>query len=250
MTFSRVQPSPTKWSVVVPVRDFTTAKTRLRAQLPNGVVSDIAQQLAVRVVHALNACAAVEQVCVVSDVDLSETLSFGKARVMVQQPGGGLNGAVREGIARAFREAPINPVLVLHADLPRTTSSSLAALLARAEKVGRDSYLPDSSGSGTTSLVLFPRSGRQPAFGVDSARRHAELGFARLQFPRWNGLRNDLDTFEDLVAMQAGGRVPFWQAAEVSAKAVRDSVSHLSFASRARDELVMRAGVSLPRIFG
>lgn len=193
----RARDLPPQWSAVVPVRDFDTAKSRLRGVLPDATVAQLARSLAIRVIGALQSSEWIARICVVSDVDLSRDLVWGKSSLLVQQPGGGLNAAVCEGISRVRALSPPAPVLVIHADLPGATSHGIAELLRQARRAGRDSYLPDEAGTGTTALTFFPESERMPAFGSESAERHEELGFQRIDLPRLSGLRNDLDTVDD-----------------------------------------------------
>lgn len=199
------------WVAVVPVRDFATAKSRLRADLPARTVAAIARALAVGCVDALAGARGISRICVVSDVDLSRHFAKPLAEVVVQRPGGGLNGAVEDGLAWAARVAPESRRLVIHADLPGVTPREIEGLLAEAAGPGADAFVRDRPGTGTTALVLAPGSGRRPSFGPGSAARHAALGYAEIQLPEASGLRNDLDTLEELAAVR------HWRAQELVA---------------------------------
>lgn len=196
--------SKSDWSVIVPVRDFATAKTRLRTDLPSASVAAIARQLALGCVAALSGSLGVSRICVVTDVDLSPHFVGLPAQVLLQRPGGGLNGAAMDGVEWARLAAPCSPTLVIHADLPVVTPTDVEGLLAKLEHGGRDAYLPDRNGTGTTALALMPGSTRPPSFGLGSAERHAQLGYARLDLPETSGLRNDLDTVAELRALRSG----------------------------------------------
>lgn len=204
---------PRGWSAVVPVRDFATAKTRLRGALSDESVAEIARGLALRGVAALRLCEAIERIWVVSNVDLSGDFACEKTSVLVQRPDGGLNEAVREGLARARAAAPRSPVLVIHADLPGANAEELSSLIGGLHRRGRDSFLPDHTGRGSTLLAFFPGSRRTPAFGTASAERHAALGFQRIDLPQASRLRNDLDTVDDYAAMMGDPLLRF-RAAE------------------------------------
>lgn len=185
------------WTAIVPIRDFSTAKSRLRAALPAAVVDDLARWLARRMIGELLSCRAIGEVLVVSDTEMREHFTEGTVECLVQRPGGGLNGAVREGMAAAWRQRPDARLLVTHADLPFVTSHDYARLAGKLRAIGEDTMVPDRSGTGTTMLALHPGSRRMPSFGEGSASRHEEQGFRRIELPATSGLRIDLDTTAD-----------------------------------------------------
>jgi 2-phospho-L-lactate guanylyltransferase (CobY/MobA/RfbA family) len=87
-------------------------------------------------------------------------------------------------------------VAIVNADVPCVTAADLEALLAAAPALvaARDDT--------TNALSLLDPSIFRPLYGPGSARRFAEmLGAAPLELP---GLRDDVDTWEDLV--RVGGR--------------------------------------------
>lgn len=185
------------WTAIVPIRDFSTAKSRLRASLPSTVVDDLARWLARRTIGELLSCRAIDEVLVVSDTDIREHFADSTVECLVQRAGGGLNGAVREGMAAVWRRRPDARLLVTHADLPFVTSRDYVSLAGKLRAIGEDTMVPDRVGTGTTMLALHPGSRRIPSFGEGSSSRHEEQGFRRIELPATSGLRIDLDTIAD-----------------------------------------------------
>lgn len=192
------------WTAIVPIRDFGTAKSRLRVALPARTVSEIARRLAQGAVRALERTPRVGNIIVVSDVYLGRCFPGSRAHFLVQRPGGGLNGAVREGLEAARAIFPSTPRLVIHADLPGITPDEVERLLVGVERSDLDTYVPDRAGTGTTALALLRDSEREVAFGAGSAIRHAGLGYAPALLPPGSVLRNDVDTLDALRALHWG----------------------------------------------
>lgn len=132
------------------------------------------------------------------------------------QRGAGLNGALRDGAAYAARRWPPDGVAALVGDLPALREQELTAALDAAYEHPR-SYIPDAAGTGTTLLAAGPGVALNPQFGVESAARHAS---AAVRLDAGPGLRHDVDTTEDLDAVEALGVGP--ATAAVLARWTRD----------------------------
>ncbi|MDT4921179.1 MAG: 2-phospho-L-lactate/phosphoenolpyruvate guanylyltransferase [Pseudonocardiales bacterium] len=116
----------------------------------------------------------------------------------------GLNAALAEAAAHAASRWPADGVVALVGDLPALRPAELAAALA--EAAGHDrSFVPDAPGTGTTMLAARPGTPLGPAFGPDSAARHAAVAVA---LPGGPGLRFDVDTAADLRAAAELGLGP------------------------------------------
>lgn len=129
---------------------------------------------------------------------------------VLEDPGGGLDAAVRAGLSAAGDAAPR---AVLLADLPALRPGDLGAALdaARAHAATghaatgqRSAVVPDAAGTGTTLLMMGPGTTLRTAFGEGSARAHQDRGAVRLELalPR---LRRDVDTPADLAEAEALG---------------------------------------------
>ncbi len=185
----------TAWSVVVPAKRLSTAKTRLRpvSATPDAHAALVLALLADTVEAAL-ACPAVAVVAVVTDdPDAAAVVRAAGARTVPDVPDQGLNPALEHGAAAAGAAA----VAALASDLPALRPEELAAALAAAEAAPR-CFVPDAAGTGTTLLtaVATPLA---PRFGPDSARAHRDGGAVPLAGD-WPGLTRDVDTAADLRA--------------------------------------------------
>ena len=99
----------------------------------------------------------------------------------------------------------IDAMPVVVADLPALTASALDRVLDAAQTVDLGVVL-DRQGMGTTMLTARPGHQLCPRFGPGSARRHAEIGAARIAAPL--PARTDVDVVDDLDAAQRLGFGP------------------------------------------
>ncbi|RIV40672.1 2-phospho-L-lactate guanylyltransferase [Micromonospora radicis] len=184
------------WTVVVPVKRLTAAKTRLRGGVPGVPHEQLALALAGDTLTAVRACAVVAEVRVVTDDPrVATTARLTGARVL-PDVAGGLNAAFRHGAAGTD-----GWVAALTADLPALRPAELAAALAAAQAGPPDvrRFVADAPGTGTVLLVAPPRVPLDPRFGPGSAAAHAASG-ARPLTGDWPSLRRDVDTADDLAA--------------------------------------------------
>jgi 2-phospho-L-lactate guanylyltransferase len=114
-----------------------------------------------------------------------------------------LNNAIvaAESVITSGLNAPPN-IVVLQGDLPALQPQELSQAIAAARAHQR-SFVADRHGSGTAALFAFGGP-LEPAFGMDSARRHRSSGAVELTGP-WPGLRCDIDTPDDLQAARRLG---------------------------------------------
>ena len=187
------------WHVVIPVKDTTQGKSRLvpavgadRALVSRAIADD-------SIAAAVAAVGADRVVIVTSDRGVRASWR-GHGVVLVDDPGLGLNAAVRAGLAGA---APGGMRAALLGDVPALRPHDLAAALEAALAAG-DSFVPDATGDGT---VL--RCGRDfvPRFGPDSAARHEADGAVRLELDLPH-LRTDVDDATSLAAAYRLGLGP------------------------------------------
>ena len=80
--------------------------------------------------------------------------------------------------------------------------------------------MPDAAGVGTTLYAVPPGGQFRPMFGGASRARHAAAGAVELALDGIAGLRQDVDTPEDLRAAVALGVGP--RTAEVAAELLAD----------------------------
>ena len=190
-------------AVVIPVRTFEGAKSRLGAVLDAEERRDLVERLLRRTVAAALATPGVVDVVVVSpDPEVLAIAVAAGARPLAQRSRG-LNPALHE--ARAAIGA--DRLLILPADLPTVTAGDLAQVLAAGDTAGNPSVVlaPDRHGRGTNALLLTPPEVIDPAFGGDSRAAHAWLASsadaAYAEIPGILGL--DLDTADDLLLVES-----------------------------------------------
>lgn len=197
-------PIPRSVTVVVPVRSFEGAKSRLGAVLDAEERRELVTRLLRRTVDAALATTGVTEVIVVSpDPEVLELATRAGARALLQQSRG-LNPAIQEARDAA---ALAGRLLVLPADIPGVSPAALAALLEAGDVAGMPGVVlaPDRHGRGTNALLLEPPDVIDPAFGGDSRAAHAWLASsADAAFVEVPGvLALDVDTPDDLLLAEA-----------------------------------------------
>lgn len=202
-----------QWTVVVPLKPLARAKSRLSDTASAGLRPHLALAFAQDTVAAALASAAVRDVAVVTDDPLAgrELAALG-ARIVADEPGGGLNAALAHAAAVVRRLRPGGAVAALNADLPALRAPELGRVLDAAAEFPR-AFLPDAAGIGTTLLAAAPRRELHPAFGAHSRRAHRASGAVELALDEVESVRQDVDTGDDLRAALALGVGPRTAAA-------------------------------------
>jgi 2-phospho-L-lactate/phosphoenolpyruvate guanylyltransferase len=200
-------PPPPDWALVIPVKPLDRAKSRL-AGLAGPRRGELALAMAVDTVSALLACPAVAVAIVVTD-DPAAGAELGAlgAVVIPDRPAAGLNPALEAGAVVAAERWPGRGRAGLAADLPALRPAEIGAALAAAGSWPA-AFVRDAAGTGTTLYAASPAGEFRPAFGPGSAARHAAGGAAELGLPGIGGLRQDVDTAEDLSRAAALGLGP------------------------------------------
>jgi 2-phospho-L-lactate guanylyltransferase len=194
--------------LVVPVKVLRLAKSRLVGAADGGVGNPrthaaLALALAMDTLAAARATPCVRRVLAVSsDPAVTAALAADGVEVAPDDPGAGLNPALRYGARLLRRDDPSARVAALQADLPALRPDELEAAISSAGS--QRAFCPDRQGTGTTLLVAAPGRELDPRFGVGSAAEHAASGAVRLEGP-WPSLRCDVDTADDLAAAVALG---------------------------------------------
>lgn len=207
------------WVVVLPVKPWATAKSRLAAD-PT-VRADLARAFALDVVAAARWCPGVAGVLVVSGEPTLPGLLGSAAPlvepaseagwtplpadvVVVDDPSSDLNQSVRHGADRASGRWPGTGVAVVTSDLPSLSSADLSAVLTAAIRHDR-AAVADTEGTGTTVLTARTEARLRPAFGADSFARHRRLGAVDLTAIAAPGVRRDVDVAAQLVTARRLG---------------------------------------------
>jgi 2-phospho-L-lactate/phosphoenolpyruvate guanylyltransferase len=222
------------WTVLLPVKVLAQAKSRL-AVLAGDRRHELALALASDTVSAVVACPLVARVIVVtSDPVAGSRLSALGAQIIPEAPSRTeaarpspdgsqhlLNAALLHGSAVASRRWPGTGLAALTADLPALRPAELTAALRAASDAAGASFVPDAAGLGTTMYAVAPGGEFRPMYGGASRARHAAGGAVELALDGIAGLRQDVDTPDDLRAAVALGVGP--RTAEVAAELLADA---------------------------
>jgi len=183
--------------IVIPVKDFGAAKSRLDDTLSPVDRDLFARHCASRVVQAARGHPAV----VVTDsgdvVDWARSLGVDALR----QHRPGLNGAAEDGRDEARRRG-LARLAIVHADLPR--ARSLGEVISRPSDVV---IVTDHHGTGTNVLVVPADAPFTFAFGPDSRALHVaealRLGLT-VDALKHDELSHDVDDAADYARMMTG----------------------------------------------
>ncbi|HEX3723576.1 MAG TPA: 2-phospho-L-lactate guanylyltransferase [Nitrolancea sp.] len=187
---------------IVPVQRLEQAKSRLAVALSPEERRALVLRSLATVLHALSGSALVDATLVVTpDPEVSEHATHAGA-IALEQPGRGLNEAIRQGREYAA-EHGADALLIVLADLPLLTTIDIDNLL-EASGDAAVTLAPDRHGSGTNALVLRPLNAIEPAFGVDSYHAHRNEAEQQQRSSRTfhaRGTAYDVDTADDLLAI-------------------------------------------------
>ncbi len=195
--------------MLIPVKAFARAKSRLAASLDPAQRAQLARSMATAVVRA----AAPLPVTVVCDDDEVAAWATSMGASVEMTPGVGLNGAVSEAVDR-LRERGVERVVIAHGDLPFARSFDRFVQGAHDEcpphPPGGVVIVPDRRRSGTNVLSVPTDAGFRFAYGTGSLELHlaeaARLGLAT-QVWSFDDLGWDVDEPEDLDAPEHLGRL-------------------------------------------
>lgn len=194
----------TSWSVLVPLKPLDEAKSRLR-DLPAQLRQDLVAAMACDVRDAILACPEVLEVVIVTrDPRWRRLLDGARTHFVADSPTDRLNSSLRLGAAACRTARPGCGVAALTADLPALTPRELSLALGHLQ-AAPTFFVPDAHGDGTTLFAARPDAQFWPHYGVGSRARHVEAGAKEITQSELMGIRQDVDTVEDLVSARALG---------------------------------------------
>lgn len=192
-----------RWTAVVPVKRMGAAKSRLRGAVPAARHQELALAMLADTVAAVLASPEVGEALVVTDDPAATaTARLAGARAVPDRPDAGLNAAFRHGADELA--GPGRARFALAGDLPALRPEELTAAL---RSVRGRSFVADAAGTGTVLLAVPEDVDLDPRFGPGSAAAHEGSGAEPLTGD-WPGLRQDVDTADDLRAVLALGAGP------------------------------------------
>jgi 2-phospho-L-lactate/phosphoenolpyruvate guanylyltransferase len=199
-------------AVILPVKRFALAKSRLGASVADGLRGQLARAMVADALSALAQAAAVDRTYVVTcEPSLTQIAREHGAVLVPDDDELGQSAAVTLGVRRALADG-VERVLCIPGDCPALDPYELDALLAGdatgasgADGAAQVVIVPDRHGTGTNGLLLCPPDAIAPSFGPDSCSRHRELALAagvRARVLRPPSLLLDIDTGADLAALR------------------------------------------------
>lgn len=187
------------WAIV-PLKSPESAKSRLRGVLDDDLRRNLFFAMGAHVVRTLRGTAGVDGVSVTtSSAEVAAMASALGAQVDMQRDEGGTAQACLHALARL--DPAVHSVLMISGDLPLLSPEALQPLIALSASSPMVAAVPDRHRRGTNALLCAPAQVVEPAFGVDSFRRHAELASARgveLRVVECPQIAFDIDTADDL----------------------------------------------------
>ncbi|MFJ9590909.1 2-phospho-L-lactate guanylyltransferase [Streptomyces acidicola] len=185
------------WTVVLPVKPFHQAKSRLAPWLGTSR-QDFARAFFQDTLEAVLRTAGVAQVLVVThDREAAAQANSRGATAVSDHPSRGLNAAIRIAASHAETLAANRPIAVLTADLPALRSTELDDVLVSASAHDR-TFLADHNREGTTLLAASRPRWLNPAFERGSRSRHRRGGAFEITDLEAVSVRLDVDTPDDL----------------------------------------------------
>lgn len=208
-----MSPSPERFAAIVPIRSWTTGKSRLG--LDDAERASLGRAFALDVIDVLQESPDIDFVVVVtSDADVREAV---EGCEVVADRDLGLNDAVAQGCAHVLARGG-SRVVVVPSDLPCLTAPVLAEVVRMAAGHAH-AYCPDAEGDGTSLVVSRDASSLVTSYGAGSAAAHRAAGLVPLlEAPP--PARRDVDTVAHLrYAESLGvGRRTAAVIAEISAR--------------------------------
>jgi 2-phospho-L-lactate guanylyltransferase len=189
--------------VIVPIKDFGSAKQRLRPALGPKARRGLARRNA-RL--AVRAAAAGDHVLVVAGGEgVADLASVWGAEVLLEPREEGQNRAAQRGIERAM-QAGADAVLLLSSDLPLVTPESVREVLESAARLSAPVAvaIPAIGRGGTNALYMRPPDAIGLHFGDDSLakfRDDADAAGVEFVIHHSDAMALDLDEPSDLARL-------------------------------------------------
>jgi 2-phospho-L-lactate guanylyltransferase len=214
--------------VVVPIKAFTSAKSRLSDKLDPDRRACLAQAAADRVLRAVADCPLVELRLAVVDTDLAARMALHRNFEVLQRPDLlGQSAAVGAGFSAAIKRGATN-ILTVSADIPLVRPKDIDEILRPRPPVLV--MVSDREGLGTNAMRLDPAIDLHFHFGPDSLAMHKrEAAALRLPVKVIDNrrVRLDIDTPDDIDALEVfgpDGRRVLIEAGQLRAEQITDKI--------------------------
>jgi 2-phospho-L-lactate guanylyltransferase len=192
--------------LVIPVKPFGEAKTRLAGALSSQERADLMRELLTGVLAQVRESGLLAGTVVISRDEAVLDLARDLGARALHETGAGLNAALDEARDMIMARGA-DGMLVLPADLPLLTVDDILQLYDLALSNVEVAIAPSHDG-GTNALLLCPPDAMGFAFGPDSFRRHVQQALStghRYAIYRSETLGQDVDMPGDLVLLLSKG---------------------------------------------
>ncbi|HJP37740.1 MAG TPA: 2-phospho-L-lactate guanylyltransferase [Gammaproteobacteria bacterium] len=165
----------TTWALV-PIKNFTRAKSRLSAALNAEQCAQLATCMAADVTTALRNCTKIGHVVCLGEDPLIRAFSAEHGCEFIAELEGAGLSANLDHAARQLESNGAQTLLIIPGDLPTITTTDLDTLLK--EHSGGLTICPADRDGGTNALVISPPTGIGFLFGEQSCERHVQAAQA------------------------------------------------------------------------
>jgi 2-phospho-L-lactate guanylyltransferase len=187
-------------TVLLPVKDFRTAKQRLASALDPTTRANLARAMLADVLHAIAQAELVQRVVVFTASPEAAHMSAERGfEVIIEQAVNGHSAAVNLMVEQLSTNA--TQILSIAGDLPKLSPGDIDFVMSNAlEPI---TLLPSRDGTGTNGVLFLPPARIQLEYGEGSFGRHMSKAAAvghRVQVLNLPGVAFDIDTLDDLQA--------------------------------------------------
>jgi len=159
----------TTWAIV-PIKDFTRAKSRLRPLLTAGQCAELAACMATDVLRALRGCAGIGHVAGLGDEPQIRAFAAKQGcEFIAERPDTGLRANL-DLAARDLQENGAQTLLIVPGDLPTISATDIDECLEKHH--GGLTICPAERDGGTNTLIISPPTGIEFQFGEQSCAKH------------------------------------------------------------------------------
>lgn len=203
--------------IVIPVKAFAQAKSRLAGCLSAKARAELAEAMCADVFAAVAMVRAVDRVFVVTNEPLAMAWARRQGWDLLAEERQISESASVDMACRHCEGRGVEAVLRLPGDIPLARAGDIAAIFAAFESSGGCVIVPSRGGTGTNALLRSPPTAFASHFGSGSFAKH--LAAARVADVPVTILRNprielDVDEADDLKllreAVSSGSRVGVW----------------------------------------
>jgi 2-phospho-L-lactate guanylyltransferase len=188
----------TTWAIV-PIKDFTRAKSRLRPLLTAEQCAELATCMAADVLRALRGCAGIGHVtCLGDEPQIRAFAAKQGCEFIAERADTGLPANL-DLAARQLQESGAQTLLIVPVDLPTIETADIDECLKKHR--GGLTICPAERDGGTNALIISPPTGIGFQFGEQSCAKHIHAAEAAgLEHRREDtpAFRYDIDTPADL----------------------------------------------------